>query len=171
MNREFDTDFDAAPPPRSASTPAELLPVDDSPPTVLGPSSVVVAPAVEVRHDVGGEIPSSVAVPLSAIVELGVEQWRLTAWLARLPGAAAAPARRAARKVDDFLRAREVEVRALDGHPFDAGLAATVVHAEDDPGMADGEAVVSETVAPLVLWRGRVVRPAEVFVRRGTRPA
>jgi hypothetical protein len=55
----------------------------------------------------------------------------------------------------------------LDGHPFDAGLAARVVDSTDDPSLPPGSAVVAETVSPLVLWRGSVAKPADVVTRVG----
>jgi hypothetical protein len=117
-------------------------------------------------------VPESVTVPLASLADLGVEHWRLTAWLAAIPGAAAgsaaAPARHALRRIGDVLARCEVEVRSLDGLPFDAGLAARVIDAADDPTLPAGQTVVGETLAPMVLWRGTVVRAADVVTRRGT---
>ena len=112
----------------------------------------------------------SMNVPLAALVALAVEQWRLSRWLAAQPAGRAAQvgaARHALRKMEDFLGQCALEVRDLDGRPFDAGLAARVVDAVDDPRLPPGTAVVAETVSPLVLWRGNVVKPAEVVTRRG----
>ena len=114
--------------------------------------------------------PASLNVPLPALVALAVEQWRLSRWLAAQPVAHAAqagPARHALRRMDDFLRLCALEVRDMDGRPFDAGLAARVVDAADDPLLPPGSAVIAETVSPLVLWRGDVVKAAEVVTRRG----
>ena len=114
--------------------------------------------------------PESLDVPLAALVELGVEHWRLSRWLAKFPAdaeRASAPARHALRRMDDFLRQRGLEISTLDGKPFEAGLAARVVDAEDDPALPEGSAVVAETLSPMVAWCGTVVRPADVVTRRG----
>lgn len=117
-------------------------------------------------------IPASLDVPLPALIGLGVEHWRLSAWLASVPGSdgpAAAQARHALRRMDDFLRLCELEVQTMDGRPFDPGLAVRVIDTVDDPALPEGTAVIAETLSPLILWRGAVVKPADVVTRRGTR--
>jgi hypothetical protein len=102
---------------------------------------------------------------------LASEHWRLATWLAGIPGAssgsAAAPARHALRRIVDFLTAAQLEVRSMHDRPFDPGLAVRVVDAVDDPSLPAGETVIAETVSPLILWRGNVVRPADVVTRKG----
>jgi hypothetical protein len=114
-------------------------------------------------------IPDSVNVPLADLVKLGVEHWRLTAAVAKMPnGDDAAQVRHALRRIGEFLAGRELEVRPMDGQRFVAGLAARVVHSIDTPRLPAGTAVIIETVSPLVLWRGQVVQPADVVTGRGT---
>ena len=48
-------------------------------------------------------------------------------------GPAAAQARHALRRMDDFLRLCELEVQTMDGRPFDPGLAVRVIDTVDDP--------------------------------------
>ncbi|MDB5172633.1 MAG: hypothetical protein JWN51_1406 [Phycisphaerales bacterium] len=110
--------------------------------------------------------PESLSVPMKGLVGLGVEYWRLSQWLEQNPSAGSAPARHALRRLDDFLRECELEVRGMDGRPFDPGLAVRVVDTIDDPAMPDGQAVIAETMAPMILWRGQVVKPADVVVKR-----
>ena len=114
-------------------------------------------------------LPSTVAVPLASLITLGVEQWRLATWLAANPVASGstAPARHALRKLEDFLRAHGIEAQSLDGRPFDAGLAARVIDTVEDPKMEAGTSVIEETLSPMILYRGQVVRAAEVVTRRG----
>jgi hypothetical protein len=113
--------------------------------------------------------PESVAFPFAAIVEVAVEHWRLAAWLAGgSRGADAGVARHALRKIGDFLQSAELEVRGLEGHPFDPGLAARVVDVIDDPTLPQGRTIIDETLSPLVLWRGQVIKPADIVTRRGT---
>lgn len=115
-------------------------------------------------------IPDSLNVPLPALISLGIEHWRLSRWLdERLAGRAstsvAATARHALRRMHDFLGQCELEVRSMDGHVFDAGLAVRVVDTIEDSTLPPGTVMIAETVSPLVLWRGRVLKSADVVTR------
>jgi hypothetical protein len=112
-------------------------------------------------------LASSLEVPLESLVALAVEHWRLSTWIADREGSDIAPARHAVRRLGDFLAQVQMEARSLDGEPADAGLAAHVVDSVDDPEMATGKVVIEETLSPLVLWRGKVIREAQVVIRRG----
>jgi hypothetical protein len=61
-----------------------------------------------------------------------------------------------------------LETVSLDGRPHDAGLAATVIDTVDEPTLPKGQTIVIETLSPMVLWRGQVVKTAEVVTGRGT---
>ena len=114
--------------------------------------------------------PEALNVPLHALINLGIEHWRLSCWLAKLPVVpATAQARHAVRRMEDFLKLLELEFRNMDGHPFDAGLSVHVVDTIDDPESPDATIVVDETVSPMVLLRGQVIKAADVVTRRGTR--
>jgi hypothetical protein len=114
-------------------------------------------------------IPDKLSVPLASLVNLGVEHWRLSTTLSRvLESAGAGPLRHGLRKIDDFLKQCEIEVRNMTNQPFDAGLAVRVIDTVDDPQLGDGKSVIEETLSPMVLWRGQVVKPADVVTRRGT---
>ena len=114
-------------------------------------------------------IPESLNIPLTSLVNLAVEHWRLTVWAAGHPARDAAASRHALRRMEDFLKMCDLEVRTLDGHPFDAGLAARVVDSTDDPQMPGGMIVIAETLSPMVLWRGKVVKAADVATVVGTK--
>jgi hypothetical protein len=108
------------------------------------------------------QLPDSLEVPLSSLAELAVDWWRLE----RRAGSddAASHARHAARRLGKFLSERGLSVVDLTGRPYEPGLAVEVV---DVVGAGDGGAeVIEETVAPVVLWRGSVVRHGQVVVRR-----
>jgi hypothetical protein len=114
--------------------------------------------------------PTKPNVSLEALISLGVEHWRLATCLTSVDlRSASAQARHALRRMEDVLRDCGLEVRNMDGLPFDAGLAARVIDTVDDPRLAEGSAVISETLSPLVLWRGAVVKAADVVTRRGTK--
>jgi molecular chaperone GrpE (heat shock protein) len=101
-------------------------------------------------------------------VDLCIEHWRLSRAVAGTPAAAGGAARHALRRIGDILQRFELEAHSLDGQAFDAGLAVRVVHTEDDPKSPHDKVTIGETVSPMVLWRGNVVRPADVVTRRGT---
>jgi hypothetical protein len=114
-------------------------------------------------------------ISLDKVTALAVEYWRLSAAIGPAlggggggggGGGAAMPVRHALRKIEDFLKSCDVEVRGLDGQPYDAGLAARVIDTVDDPALAKGTAVVTETLSPMILYRETVVRPADVVIAR-----
>jgi len=113
------------------------------------------------------ELPQTLDVPLTSLTEIAVEWWRLDRW-ANGPqaGGAAAHARHVARRLAKFLDERGLSVLDLTGRPHDPGLAAEVLDVIHDPALAEGPGVVEETVSPVVLWRGRVVRHGQIVVRR-----
>lgn len=116
----------------------------------------------------GGETARGVEVPLSALVELAIDCWRFERWVTGQTeaGGAAAHARLAVRRWGRFLSEREVSVADVTGVPYEAGLAVEVIDVVDDRDAPVGTEVVDETVAPIVMWRGTVVRHGQVIVRR-----
>lgn len=110
------------------------------------------------------ELPPTLAVPLASLAELAVECWRLE----QGPGAQDPRARHVARRLARFLDERELSFLDLTGRPHDAGLAAEVLDVVHDAGLPPGAAFVAETVSPVVLWRGRVLRHAQVIVRKAS---
>jgi hypothetical protein len=109
------------------------------------------------------QLPESVTVSFSSLVNLAIEQWRLAHWLrSSSAGTSAGPARHAVRKLEDFLKSHDLAVQTLDGRVFDAGLSARVVDTIEDRSLPPDRTMIVETLVPMVLWRGQVVRPAEV---------
>jgi hypothetical protein len=108
---------------------------------------------------------SSIEIPLSEVISLAVEHWRLSAWVATASGNTGL-ARHALRKMADLLSRWQIEAVSLDGKPFDAGLAAKVIDLMDDPRLPAGTQVVVETVSPMVCYKGTVVQTAEIVVAR-----
>jgi inactivated superfamily I helicase len=111
---------------------------------------------------------STVEIPTSDLLMLAVEHWRLATWPQLAAGSSAA-VRHATRRIGDVLARWKIEARSLDGVPFDAGLAAKVIDIVEDPTTPAGTETVDETLSPLVIFRGTVIRAAEVVVRRGVR--
>ena len=111
------------------------------------------------------ELPKSIEVSLSSLAELAVEWWRLERWAGDAPESAP-QARHVARRVKGFLSAHGLEVLDVTGRAYEPGLAVEVLDAYADPTLPAGAQVVSETVSPIVLWRGSVVRYGQVVIRK-----
>jgi len=41
-----------------------------------------------------------------------------------------------------------------------------VVEVREDQGLPDGHAIIDETVAPTVTWRGQVIKAGQIIVKR-----
>lgn len=114
------------------------------------------------------ELPQTLPVALSSLAELAVEWWRLDRWAG---GAveASPQARHAARRLGKFLAELGLEVLDVTGRAYEPGLAVEVLDAFEDARLPAGSQVVDETVAPVVLFRGAVVRHGQVVVRKNSR--
>ena len=114
------------------------------------------------------EPPDRLDVPLAALIELAVEGWRLDGWLAALPpDKAASKLRHVARRLQNFLSARELSALDLTGGRYEPGMSVEVLEALDDDCLGPDERLIDEMVEPVILWRGRVVKYGRVVVRQG----
>jgi len=59
-----------------------------------------------------------------------------------------------------------IEIAGFAGRLYDPGLVPEVVEVRQDDGLSDGHAVIEETIAPTVTWRGQVVKPGQIIVKR-----
>ena len=110
------------------------------------------------------ELPQTLPVTLSSLAELAVEWWRLERWA----GAArdsSPQARHAARRLGKFLADLGLEVLDVTGSAYEPGLAVEVLDAFEDARLPAGSQLIDETVAPVILYRGAVVRHGQVIVR------
>ena len=111
--------------------------------------------------------PQTLEVPLSSLAELAVECWRLERWAASFgPDAPVSPARHVARRLAKFLNESELSTLDLTGRPYEPGLAVEVVDVVRDAHAPAGTETIEETLSPIVLWRGTVVRHGQVIVRK-----
>jgi hypothetical protein len=113
------------------------------------------------------EPPQALNVSLSSLAELAVEWWRLERW-AGGSEESSPQARHAARRLGRFLSEQGLEVLDVTGRPYEPGLAVEVLDAFADASLPAGAQVVDETVAPVVLYHGAVVRHGQVIVRRNS---
>jgi hypothetical protein len=132
-------------------------------PAVAAPSRDGSAPAAT-----GETFP----VPLSALVDLAVEAWRLDRWVAELDsGQSTAAGRFVARRIAHFVAECGIETVDLTGQPYEPGLAVELLGHVQDTTLPTGTVLVDEMVAPLCLWRGKVVRLGQVVTRSASAPA
>ncbi len=110
------------------------------------------------------ELPKSIEVSLASLAELAVEWWRLDRWAG---DASESPpqARHVARRMASFLNAHGLEVLDVTGRAYEPGLAVEVLDSYGDATLPTGAQLIAETVAPIVLWRGAVVRYGQVVIK------
>lgn len=114
------------------------------------------------------ELPSQLDVPLASLIELAIEGWRLDGWLAaQPPEKVASKLRHVARRLQKFLSERELSTLDLTGRRYEPGMSVEVIEALEDASVGDDERLIDEMVAPVILWRGRVVKFGQVVVRQG----
>ena len=66
----------------------------------------------------------------------------------------------------EMLEKLDIQVVDLTGRAYDAGMVQEVIEMRQDVEMADGHAIVEETVAPTITWRGQVVHRGQIIVKR-----
>ena len=114
-----------------------------------------------------GGVTNKVEVPLSELIQIAVEAWRLERWLMAIADASSSGAvRHVSRRIARFLRDQHLEFRDMTGQPYDPGLAVEVVDVIEEPDGPDGYGLIGETISPMVLWRGTVVSHGQVVTRR-----
>lgn len=108
-----------------------------------------------------------VEIPLSALIQIAIDAWRLERWCgANGDAPSSGVVRHASRRMLDFLRDQQVQFRDLTGQPYDPGLALEVVDVIEEPDGPDGYGCIEEMVSPIVLWRGAVVSHGQVVTKR-----
>lgn len=122
-----------------------------------------------VSEELRDQLPDKLDVPLDALVELAVESWRLEHWLAGLPPEkVASKLRHVARRLQKFLTEREFAALDLTGQKYEPGMAVEVLEVFADESLRAQEKLIVEMVAPIILWRGQVVRHGQIVVGQGS---
>ncbi len=121
--------------------------------------------AVEAKSSVANSdvIPPSLVQALSTIA---TNTWRARHRIMNSDnGDAKEDMKRVVRHIDavfDALSQIGVEVRDMQGRPYDAGMALKVISFEPTPGLSQEE--VSETIKPTITWEGKLIQMGEVIV-------
>lgn len=116
------------------------------------------------------KIPTELSIPLTAACTLSLECWRLR----RLYELMQDSSRRgmlghAVRQIDAVLKGIGMETLDFVKRTYDAGMAPEVLDVQEDDSMSKPSAIIDETVAPTVTWRGQVVVPGQIIVKRSSR--
>jgi hypothetical protein len=111
-------------------------------------------------------VPSELSIATEGACALAVECWRLKRASELTKDASAKSViRHAVRHLTETFEGLGIEVIDFVGRPYDAGMVPEVVEVREDLERLD-HAVVEETVAPTITWRGQVVIPGRIVVRR-----
>jgi hypothetical protein len=112
-------------------------------------------------------IPAELPIAIEGVCTVSLECWRLMriADLVKV-GNAGLALRHAARRIAEALKEIDIEVVDFAGRNYDPGMVPEVVEVREVPDLPDGHAVIDETIAPTVTWRGQVVKPGQIIVKR-----
>ena len=112
-------------------------------------------------------IPPELSIAVEGACTLSLECWRLKG-IAELvkEGTEGSGLRHVIRCITDTLAEMGIEVVDFAGRTYDPGMVPEVVDVREDPEMPRGSAVIDETIAPTVTWRGQVVAPGQIIVKR-----
>jgi hypothetical protein len=112
-------------------------------------------------------LPEELAISVEGACNISLECWRLSQ-IAELQKDSneGAGLRHAVRRITEALNAMEIEIIDFTGRIYDPGLVPEVVEVRHDESLPDGHAVIEETISPTVTWRGQVIKPGQIIVRR-----
>ena len=112
-------------------------------------------------------IPAELPLDTEGACALSLESWRLSRIAELLSDSnEGAGVRHAVRRITETLKGMGIEVVDFSGRPYDPGMVPEVVEVREDEGLPDGHAIIDETVAPTVTWRGQVIKAGQITVKR-----
>lgn len=114
-------------------------------------------------------VPDELAISIEGACDISLECWRLSHLAELQKDSNNGPTLRyAARRITETLNAMGIEIVDLAGRVYDPGLVPEVVEVRQDESLPAGHAVIEETIAPTVTWRGQVVKPGQIIVKRSS---
>ena len=114
-------------------------------------------------------IPTELTMDADDACALSLECWRLSLIAELLKDSNQGPGlRHAVRRISETLKGMGIEVVDFVGRPYDPGMVPEVVEVREDQGLPDGRAIIDETIAPTVTWRGQVIKPGQIIVKRSS---
>ena len=112
-------------------------------------------------------IPAKLPMDTDGACALSLECWRLSLIAEVLRDSSeGAGLRHAVRRITETLKEMGIEVVDFAGRPYDPGMVPEVVEVREDQGLPEGHAIIDETIAPTVTWRGQVINPGQIIVKR-----
>ena len=109
-------------------------------------------------------LPPELPIDADGVCGIALECWRLSRIAESLKDSnQGAGLRHAVRRITETLKGMGIEVIDFSGRPYDPGMVPEVVEVRDQ-GMLYGHAIIAETIAPTVTWRGQVIRPGQIIV-------
>jgi len=113
------------------------------------------------------DIPDELPISMEDVRILSQEYWRLNSLAALLKNSSEGVAlRRIVRSLNGILSGLDIEVIDLTGSPYEPGMAPDVIDIREDRELADGLSIIDEYIAPTVAWRGRILIPGQIILRR-----
>jgi hypothetical protein len=110
--------------------------------------------------------PTELTMDADDACALSLECWRLSLIAELLKDSnQGAGLRHAVRRITETLKSMGIEVVDFVGRPYDAGMVPEVVDVREDQGLPEGRAIIDETIAPTVTWRGQVIKPGQIIVK------
>lgn len=111
-------------------------------------------------------IPAELPMDADGACAIALECWRLSIMAELLKDTSqGAGVRHAVRRITEALKGMGIDVIDFSGRPYDPGMVPEVVEVRKDQKIPDGRAVIDETIAPTVTWRGQVIRPGQIIVK------
>ncbi len=112
-------------------------------------------------------IPDKLPIESGGACTLALECWRLTVIAEALKDSnQGVGLRHAVRRIAGTLNGMGIEVVDFAGRPYDSGMVPEVVEVREDQSLPNGHSIVDETIAPTVTWRGQVIAPGQIIVKR-----
>ena len=112
-------------------------------------------------------IPEQLSLRLEGACGLALECWRLRRMAASLKEQhEAAALRYTVRKIGEILESVGIEIVDFAGRNYDSGMVPEVVEMREEEGTSSDLMVIDETIVPTVTWRGKVVEPGKIALRR-----
>ena len=112
-------------------------------------------------------IPDELPITVEGACSISLECWRLSRIAESLKDSSEGMVlRHAARNIHEALNVMGIEIVDFAGRTYDSGMVPEVVEVRLDDMLPDKHAVIAETIAPTVTWRGQVVKPGQIVVKR-----
>jgi hypothetical protein len=112
-------------------------------------------------------IPDELPITVEGACNISLECWRLSRIAEALKDSSEGMAlRHAARSINEALNVIGIEIVDFAGRIYDPGMVPEVVEVRLDDTIPDRHAVIAETIAPTVTWRGQVVKLGQIVVKR-----